>query len=120
MDSKLVEFQDKEIHRTLHNGEWWFSVSDVVEALTDTLNSSDYIKKMRKRDSELSQGLGQIVTPLWLETEGGKIAGDAREKLEIESGDKVVTPENYLTEPESRKRLINPPRPPFAKGGRKS
>lgn len=36
---------------------------------------------------------------------GGKIAGDAREKLELETGDKVVTPENYLAEPESRKRL---------------
>ena len=27
---------------------------------------------------------------------GGKIAGDAREKLEIETGRKVVTKENYL------------------------
>jgi hypothetical protein len=36
---------------------------------------------------------------------GGKIAGDAREKLEIETGASVVSPENYLTEPESRKRL---------------
>jgi hypothetical protein len=36
---------------------------------------------------------------------GGRIAGEAREKLEIETGDKVVTSENYLTEPESRKRL---------------
>ncbi len=36
---------------------------------------------------------------------GGKIAGDAQEKLEIETGDKVVSLENYLTEPESRKRL---------------
>lgn len=35
----------------------------------------------------------------------GKIAGGARENLEIESGDKVVSPEHYLTEPESRKRL---------------
>jgi hypothetical protein len=36
---------------------------------------------------------------------GGKIAGDAREKLEIETGDRVVTQENFLTEPESKKRL---------------
>ena len=36
---------------------------------------------------------------------GGKIAGDAREKLEIETGEKVVTQENYLTAPESKKRL---------------
>jgi hypothetical protein len=36
---------------------------------------------------------------------GGKIAGDAREKLEAETGASVVSSENYLTEPESRKRL---------------
>ena len=35
---------------------------------------------------------------------GGKIAGDARKNLEIESGEKVTTPENYLDEPESLKR----------------
>ncbi len=35
---------------------------------------------------------------------GGKIAGGARKKLELESGGKVVTPENYLQEPEAKKR----------------
>jgi hypothetical protein len=35
---------------------------------------------------------------------GGKIAGDARKKLEVESGGKVVTSENYLDEPEIVKR----------------
>jgi hypothetical protein len=36
---------------------------------------------------------------------GGKIAGDARKKLEVESGRKVVTPENYLDTPQSQKTL---------------
>jgi len=36
---------------------------------------------------------------------GGRIAGDAREKLEKETRKKVVSSENYLKEPESRKRL---------------
>lgn len=36
---------------------------------------------------------------------GGKIAGDARMKLEIEVEAKVVSSENYLTEPEGHKRL---------------
>ena len=36
---------------------------------------------------------------------GGKIAGDAREELEIETEDNVVSSENYLTGPEGRKRL---------------
>jgi len=36
---------------------------------------------------------------------GGKIAGDARRKLEIESGGKVITNENYLSVPQNRKKL---------------
>lgn len=35
---------------------------------------------------------------------GGQIAGGARKKLELESGEKISTPENYLEEPESIKR----------------
>lgn len=36
---------------------------------------------------------------------GGKIAGDAREKLEKETKKMVVSKENYLSAPEKRKRL---------------
>jgi hypothetical protein len=51
---------------------------------------------------------------------GGRIAGEAREKLEIETGEKVVTPENFLDEPEAKKRLKNTPRPPILNAGAKS
>ena len=70
--NQLVVFRNKKIRRTLHNNEWWFVVADVVEALTDTVNPTDYIKKMRSRDDELSKGWGQIVTPLSIETAGGR------------------------------------------------
>lgn len=70
--TKLALFDGRQIRKTIHNNEWWFSVADVVEALTDTPNATDYIKKMRKRDDDLSKGWGQIVTPLLLATEGGK------------------------------------------------
>ena len=36
---------------------------------------------------------------------GGKIAGDARKKLEIESGKKVSTKDNYLKKPQDKKLL---------------
>lgn len=36
---------------------------------------------------------------------GGRIAGDARRKLEIESGGKVIAKENYLITPQNRKKL---------------
>jgi hypothetical protein len=68
---KIVVFQERSIRRTWHNDEWWFAVADVVAVLADSINPSDYIKKMRLRDKVLSEGWGQIVTPLRVETEGG-------------------------------------------------
>ena len=40
--------------------EWYFSIVDVVGVLTDSVNPTDYIKKMKKRDPELSKGLSLI------------------------------------------------------------
>ena len=44
MDEKksLVVFQDKKIRRTWHNDEWWFSVVDIVGALTESVDAKDY------------------------------------------------------------------------------
>lgn len=67
----LVVFEGKKIRRAWHNGEWHFAVLDIVEALTDSVNPSDYLKKMRKRDEALDKGWGQLVTPLRVETSGG-------------------------------------------------
>ena len=52
--------------------ERYFSIVDVVAILTDSVNPTDYIKKMRQRDPELAKGWGQIVTPLAVQTAGGK------------------------------------------------
>lgn len=48
--------------------EWWFSVADVVEALTNSVDSRQYIKRRRKRDPELDSYWGAICTPLELLT----------------------------------------------------
>ena len=67
-------FQERKV-RTVWDDEqekWFFCVVDVVEALTDSVNPTDYIKKMKKRDPELAKGWGQIVTPLSIQTAGGK------------------------------------------------
>jgi len=69
---RMIVFKGKNIRRIFHSNEWWFVVKDVVEALIDTSNSTDYIKKMRSRDSSLSEGWGQIVTPLSIGTPGGE------------------------------------------------
>lgn len=72
--SNIKLFENKQI-RSVWNGaelKWYFVVADVIQVLTDTPNPSDYIKKMRKRDELLSQGWGQLVTPLLVDTTGGK------------------------------------------------
>ena len=70
-------FQSREIRRALHNDEWWFVITDIIAALTDAADPSDYWKKMRRRDPALgldSHGGGQIVPPLGLafDTAGGR------------------------------------------------
>ena len=70
-ENKIIVFQNKKIRRTWFNDEWWFCVNDIVSILTDTVNVSDYVKKLRIRDEELNKGWGQIVTPLPIETSGG-------------------------------------------------
>ena len=69
--SQIALFRGKKIRKTIYQKEWWFVVSDIVLALTDTVNPSDYIKKMKLRDLELGKGWGQFVTPLSIETDGG-------------------------------------------------
>ena len=67
-------FEDKKV-RTVWDSEteqWYFCVVDVVEVLTDSKNPTDYIKKIKKRDPSLAEGWGQIVTPLSVQTAGGK------------------------------------------------
>ncbi len=70
-EKSLVIFKEKQIRRTWYNEEWWFSVVDIVAALTDSIDPAGYIKDMRRRDEELSKGWGQIATPLPIQTIGG-------------------------------------------------
>jgi len=64
-------FRGKKIRKTFHNNEWWFVITDVIQALTDSVQPDGYVKDMRRRDPELSKGWGQIATPLSIQTEGG-------------------------------------------------
>jgi len=70
-EKRIALFQRKEVRRVIHNNEWWFVVVDVVAALTDSANPTDYFNKVRQRDPELAKGYGQIVHPLSVPTAGG-------------------------------------------------
>ena len=46
---KLAVFKGKEIRRVIHNGEWFFSVVDIVRALTDSDNPNVYWGVLKHR-----------------------------------------------------------------------
>lgn len=69
--SKLAVFEGKHIRKTIHEGEWWFVVEDVVLALIDSKDPKQYIQRMKRRDPELGKGWVQIVHTLAIETPGG-------------------------------------------------
>jgi hypothetical protein len=56
-NTRVALFQKRAIRRTIHDGEWWFVITDIVAALTDSPDPSGYWKKMRKRDPDLSKAL---------------------------------------------------------------
>ena len=72
MENALIVFQGKNIRRTWHNDEWWFSIFDIISALTDSSDPKQYIKKMRQRDPFLSANWGTLCTPLELTAFDGK------------------------------------------------
>ncbi|MBI2436928.1 MAG: hypothetical protein HYV41_04280 [Candidatus Magasanikbacteria bacterium] len=53
--NQIAIFKGKSIRRTLYQKEWWFSILDVVRALTDSPSPKTYWAKMKDREPTLSQ-----------------------------------------------------------------
>ena len=72
--SNVKLFESKKIRSVWNEADnkWYFSVADVVEALTDSANVRDYIKKMRQREPELNANWGKFCPPLELLAPDGK------------------------------------------------
>ena len=71
--TQIALFKGKKIRKTLFGNEWWFSVVDVVESLTDSVNARDYWFKMKIRvNSEDGIELSTICRQLKLESSDGK------------------------------------------------
>ena len=68
----LAVFEGRKIRKTWHNNEWWFSIEDIIAALTDSLDPKQYINKLRQRDEQLSKGWVQFVHTLPSPTAGGR------------------------------------------------
>lgn len=66
---------------------WYFSVVDIVALLSESMNPTDYLKKLRKRDEELRTYLGTSCPQVEMLTETGKkrktLAGNTEQILRI-------------------------------------
>ena len=85
--NKLVVFQGKEVRRSWHNDEWYYSLVDIVAVLSESKNPTDYLKKIRKRDEELKTYIGTNCPQVEMETTLGKnrktLAGNTKDVFRL-------------------------------------
>jgi hypothetical protein len=65
METSIAVFNGKEIRKTIHKDEWWFSIIDVMEALTGSDRPRKYWNDLKKKllqegYEELSEKIGQL------------------------------------------------------------
>ena len=63
--SKLAVFEGKRIRKALYEGEWWFSIIDVIEALVGGDRPRKYWNDLKKKlfqegYDQLSEKIGQL------------------------------------------------------------
>jgi hypothetical protein len=88
LDKSLAIFESKKIRRCFEEETetWYFSLVDIVAALTDSVNPTDYLKKIRKRDIELGNYLGTNCPQVTMLTNGKNrkvLAGNVENVLRI-------------------------------------
>jgi DNA-damage-inducible protein D len=69
---EIALFEGREIRKVWHKDKVYFVVEDVVQALIDSNDPKQYIKRMKERDEELGKGWVQIVPTLDVPTKGGR------------------------------------------------
>lgn len=70
-ESKIDFFKKQEVRKVCHENEWWFSVKDVLEVLTDTTDGNRYSRDLRARDKGLKTRWAEITLTLPFKTGAG-------------------------------------------------
>ena len=73
-ENAIKLFEDKKIRSVWdeEQEEWYFSIVDIIEILTDCTNATDYLKKLRKRDALLGDYIGTNCPQIAMTTTTGK------------------------------------------------
>lgn len=70
---RLFESVQVRSHWSEDEEKWYFSVVDVVQVLSESVNPTDYLKKLRKRDVELGTYLGTNCPQVAMRNADGKL-----------------------------------------------
>ena len=73
MTNQIAIFRGKQIRKIIYNNEWWFSVVDVAEALTDSVDAGAYWRKLKQRLIEEGSEVVTFCHGLKLEAPDGKM-----------------------------------------------
>lgn len=83
-------FEGKKVRKIWHENEWFFSVVDAIQILTDSTDANDYWYRLKKRE---------------VESGGIELSTICRQlKLVSSDGKSVISEENYLELPEKLKK----------------
>ena len=98
LDTITNLFEGKEI-RSIWNSEkedYFFSVVDVINALTDSKIPKRYWSDLKRKLTEEGSQLYENIVQLKMLANDGKIAKNTRDNLEKELGKSVISKENAL------------------------
>ena len=70
--TKIAIFKGKKIRKIIYNNEWWFSVVDIVGALTDSADAGAYWRKLKQRLKKEGSEVVTFCHGLKLESSDGK------------------------------------------------
>jgi DNA-damage-inducible protein D len=70
--TKIALFKGKKIRKTLFQNEWWFSVVDVCEVLTNSIDAGAYWRKLKQRLKSEGSEVVTFCHGLKLEASDGK------------------------------------------------
>lgn len=67
-NNKIALFQEKKVRRLWHNEQWYFSIIDIIEILTESPNPRKYWSVLKVREPQLAT----VCSQLKLESKDGK------------------------------------------------
>lgn len=87
-NQNIILFENRQVRRYFdaENEIWYFSIVDIIAALTESVNPTDYLKKLRKRDTELGTYIGTNCPQIEMLSNGKKrktLAGNAQDVFRL-------------------------------------